>query len=75
MKYLKLKPFKELQAAESGIESDYDKLDSIETCLAGVKRHVSNDNCIDIYFQHLIVCLISTGKYWTNFRCEKDKMN
>jgi len=49
MKYLKLKPFKELQAAESGIESDYDKLDSIETCLAGVKRHVSNDNCIDIY--------------------------
>ena len=49
MKYLKVKPFKELQAAESGIESDIDKSETMETCLTGLKRHVSNDSCIEIY--------------------------
>ena len=48
MKYLKLKPVKELQAAESGIESDIEKSESFETCLVGVKRHVS-DECIEDY--------------------------
>ena len=48
MKYLKVKPFKELQAAESGIESDIDRSETMETCL-GLKRHVSSDSCIDIY--------------------------
>ena len=38
MKYIRLKPFKELQAAEVGSDSDGDKIEIIETSKSGSKR-------------------------------------
>lgn len=45
MKYLRIKPFKELRAADIESESDSDKIEIIQTKVSGSKR-TSNDDCI-----------------------------
>ena len=45
MKYLRIKPFKELRAADIESESDSDKIEIIQTKVSGSKR-ASDDDCI-----------------------------
>ena len=47
MKYIRLKPFKELQAAEVGSDSDGDKIEIIETTKTGSKRS-KKDSLVDV---------------------------